>query len=215
MEYVILTYFYFVMDIEIELERIFELKLKEYNEDEYSYKNVIYDHNKNQLILNKNNNDKLVINDFDLYDLNEEDVEELINRENYQPFNQSFYSIKGLILLRDFSKTDGNDIYEQFLPSNLWRDIIFLIYGKKSNIFSSNDIIRTFEENTFNFPIKNPKYEAYTDKESFKIYIDYKVIKDKEFGKLNKIFKKYIQKSFMIINIEHEFGHFTELFYFL
>ena len=214
-DFIILSYFYFVMDIEIELESIFELKLKDYNEDNYSYKNSVYDKEKNKLIISKKNNDKIMIDDFDLYDLNDGDIEELINGENYQPFNQSFYSIKGLILLRELSNKDGNEIYDKFLPSNLLKDIIYSLYGISKDIFSSNNVIKTFEDNTYYFPIKNAKYGAYTDKECFKIYIDFKVIKDKDFRILNKIFQKFIQKAFLItINIQHEFGHNHKSFLF-
>ena len=212
----ILTYFYLVMDIEIELGEAMKLVLNNYKEKEFSFKNCEYNPEKNQLIIDKDSN--LIINNIDLYDLDEADIDELrqrIKKGKKLNLNESSYSLKGLLTLREFSKKEGNMIYEKFLPSNLLKDIIHYLYGFDENIFGMSNVMKTFKENTYYFPIKNSGYCAYTDKDLFKIFIDYKLGEDIQSLKFKKKkFKKYIKKAIMIISMEHEFGHCHRAFLF-
>ena len=183
----ILTYFYLVMDIEIELGEAMKLVLNNYKEKEFSFKNCEYNPEKNQLIIDKDSN--LIINNIDLYDLDEADIDELrqrIKKGKKLNLNESSYSLKGLLTLREFSRKEGNMIYEKFLPSNLLKDIIHYLYGFDENIFGMSNVMKTFKENTYYFPIKNSGYCAYTDKDLFKIFIDYKLVEDIQSLKFKK-----------------------------
>ena len=207
----VLTYFYFAIDVETELDEFFGYKLKLYDEEIFEYKNAKYIPEKNQLIITKDNNNhedsEIVIENYDLYDLDQRDIQRLIEGKIKLPLPQCMYSVKGHLLLRDFTKIDGNAIYERFLPSKLLRDIIFYLYEIEENIFGLDSVIKTFENNTFYFPIKNCTFSAYTDKNNFKIFIDYKMREELETRNIDKRIKKFIKKAIMIVNMEHEFGH--------
>jgi hypothetical protein len=205
---IILAYFYFVMDLEIELSSLFENKLANYSEEKISFKNAQYIPEANKLILiKKEMNSKIVIENCDCYDLDEEDIQCLLDGEIRLPLKKEIYSVKGHLLLRDLTEKEGNIIYEKFLPSNLLKDIIYKLYGIEKEIFGLKSVIKTFKNNTYYFPIRNYRYSAYTDKECFKIYIDYKIKNEEDLRLFDKRIKIFIQKSFLIINIVHEFGH--------
>ena len=173
----------------------------------YNFKNTIFNKELNQLIITKNDKTKIIIDNADCYDLEEEDISDIIYGYVNLPLPESFYSLKGIILLRDCSRDEGNKIYEGFLTSNVLKEIINNLYDIKDNIFDKKSVIQTFEDNTFYFPIKYSKYDAFTDKDCFKIFIDNKIKRDLDVREISKSIKKFIQKGFMIINIIHEFGH--------
>ena len=214
----ILTYFYFIIDMEYKLDPFIIKALNNYNEVTYKYSNANYDPMTNELIINENNKDgKIIINNFDLYEFTQEDIDLFLKGEIREPFPENLFSLKGYLLLRDSSKKDSNIFYEKFLPSKLVKDIIFYLYEIKNDIFGSSEVVKTFQENTFCFPITNDSYLSYTDKENFKIFIDSKVDIEGKFNEIKqkKIIIKFIRKSVLIINMEHEFGngHRAFLFY--
>ena len=205
----ILMYFYLAIDVENELDQAFGYKLKLFDETILEFKNTKYIKEKNQLIISKDNNKntEIVIENYDLYELNQRDIQWIIDGKIRLPLPECMYSAKGHLLLRDFTKNDGNIIYEKFLPSNLLKDIIRYLYKIEGNIFGLESVIKTFENNTYYFPIKNFKLSAYTDKSNFKIFIDYKMKEELETRNIDKKIKKFIKKAIMTVNIEHEFGH--------
>lgn len=205
----ILMYFYLAIDVENELDQAFGYKLKLYDETILEFKNTKYIKEKNQLIISKDNNKntEIVIENYDLYELDQRDIQWIIDGKIRLPLPECMYSAKGHLLLRDFTKNDGNIIYEKFLPSNLLKDIIRYLYKIEGNIFGLESVIKTFENNTYYFPIKNFKLSAYTDKSNFKIFIDYKMKEELETRNIDKKIKKFIKKAIMTVNIEHEFGH--------
>ena len=204
----VLFYFYFIFQVENELNNSFIMKLKNYDEkDIIDNKDTVYSKEENKLIITKNDKSQIIIENADYYDLNEDDINDIKEGNMTAPLPESCWSIKGLILLRECSRKIGNLIYEKFLTSNVLKEIIYNLYGIKDDIFSKKSVIQTFQENTFYFPIKYGKYAAFTDKNCFKIFIDNKIKKDLEIKAISKPIKKFIQKGFMIINILHEFGH--------
>lgn len=205
---IILSYFYFVMDLEIELSSLFENKLANYSEEKINFKNAQYISEENKLIIfKKERNSNIVIENCDCYDLDEEDIQCLIDGEIKLPLKNEMYSVKGHLLLHDLTEREGNIIYENFLPSNLLKDIIYKLYGIEKEIFGLKNVIKTFKNNTYYFPIRNYRYSAYTDKECFKIFLDYKIKNKEDLRLFDKRIRIFIQKAFLIINLEHEFGH--------
>ena len=163
----ILTYFYFIIDMEYKLDPFIIKALNNYNEVTYKYSNANYDPMTNELIINENNKEgKIIINNFDLYEFTQEGIDLFLKGEIREPFPENLFSLKGYLLLRDSSKKDSNIFYEKFLPSKLVKDIIFYLYEIKNDIFFSPEVVKTFKENTFCFPIINYKYLYYTDKEN-------------------------------------------------
>ena len=201
----ILNYFYFIMDVENEIDPILQKNAEEY-EEKYDFKNCEVDKEKNELIINDNKK----ITNFDCYIIKENDIEKI--KENKIPLSsilkESCYSLKGNLLFRELTEKEGNEIYENFIKSNLLKDIFQLLYGIDIKSLTPTLLVEFFQNNTFYFPIKNRRYSAYCDKKCFKIIVDYSIdernIKDLPIGKKIILF---IKKSFMTLNIHHEFGY--------
>ena len=202
----ILNYFYFIMDVENKIDIDLRDNANHY-EEKYDYKNWKIDKEKNELIIT---DDKKIAN-FDCYKITEDNIENI--KQNKMPlfliFQKRNYSLKGNLLFRKLTKKDGNKIYENFINSNLLKDIFKLLY--EIDIISlnyKNLLIRLFQDNTFYFPIQNDSYAAYTNKKSFKIIIDCSVdltnIKNHDIDEKIILF---VKKAFMIVNTHHEFGH--------
>ena len=200
----VLNYFYLVLHLEYELNSTAEMLFCNYEENN-NFKNATIDLKEKTLHIHFS---KIIIKDFDYYNLNEHLIHEIKYGNISLPLDEGYYSLKGYLCLREFTRKDGNLIYEKFLTSQLLEDIIHILHGKE-NIFSSTNVIKLFQENTFYFPIENSKFAAFSDKKNFKIYVDYKIEEDKIFKNLefNQKIKHFIQKSFLIVNIVHEFGH--------
>ena len=208
---IILNYFYFIIDIEYELNISFKTFLY-YNEKIQIFKNTTMKDNK--LIFD---NCSIIIENYDYYNLNESDIQFIKDGIIKLPLDKGFKNLKGELLSREFSSKDINIIYDKLLPSELIKDIINILYGKTDDIFGSKNVIKLFKENTFYFPINNLKYAAYTNKDCFKIFIDNKILSDLLYiiiSNLSEKIKHLIKKAFLIINIEHEFGHTHKLILF-
>ena len=202
----ILNYFYFIMDVENKIDIDLRDNANHY-EEKYDYKNCRFDKEKNELIIT---DDKKIAN-FDCYKITEDNIENI--KQNKMPlfliFQKRNYSLKGNLLFQKLTKKEGNEIYENFINSNLLKDIFKLLY--EIDIISlnyKNLLIRLFQDNTFYFPIQNDSYAAYTNKKSFKIIIDCSVdltnIKNHDIDEKIILF---VKKAFMIANTHHEFGH--------
>ena len=201
----ILNYFYFIMDVEYKIDLALLLNANKY-EEKYDFKNCKVDKEKKVLSITE---DKKIYN-FDCYKIEENDIKMI--KGNKKPLSliltESHYSLKGNLLFRELTSKDGNEIYENFINSNLLKDIFQLLYEIDINSLNKNSLIELFQNNTFYFPIHNGSYCAYTNKKCFKIIIDYSV-------DLNNIIKHniddkiilFIKKSFMTLNIHHEFSH--------
>ena len=162
-------------------------------------------------------NCSIIIENYDYYNLNESDIQFIKDGIIKLPLDKGFKNLKGELLSREFSSKDINIIYDKLLPSELIKDIINILYGKTDDIFGSKNVIKLFKENTFYFPINNLKYAAYTNKDCFKIFIDNKILSDLLYiiiSNLSEKIKHLIKKAFLIINIEHEFGHTHKLILF-
>ena len=202
----ILNYFYFIMDVENKIDIDLRDNANHY-EEKYDYKNCKFDKEKNELIIT---DDKKIAN-FDCYKITEDNIENI--KQNKMPlfliFQKRNYSLKGNLLFQKLTKKEGNEIYENFINSNLLKDIFKLLY--EIDIISlnyKNLLIRLFQDNTFYFPIQNDSYAAYTNKKSFKIIIDCSVdltnIKNHDIDEKIILF---VKKAIMIVNTHHEFGH--------
>ena len=202
----ILNYFYFIMDVENKIDIDLRDNANHY-EEKYDYNNCKFDKEKNELIIT---DDKKIAN-FDCYKITEDNIENI--KQNKMPlfliFQKRNYSLKGNLLFQKLTKKEGNEIYENFINSNLLKDIFKLLY--EIDIISlnyKNLLIRLFQDNTFYFPIQNDSYAAYTNKKSFKIIIDCSVdltnIKNHDIDEKIILF---VKKAFMIVNTHHEFGH--------
>ena len=205
----VLNYFYLVLHLEYELNSTAKMLFCNYEENN-NFKNATIDLKEKTLHIHFS---KIIIKDFDYYNLNDHLIHEIKYGNISLPLNKGYYSLKGYLCLREFTRKDGNLIYEKFLTSQLLEDIIHILHGKE-NIFSSTNVIKLFQENTFYFPIENSKFAAFSDKKNFKIYVDYKIEEDKIFKNLefNQKIKHFIQQSFLIVNIVHEFGHSHQAF---
>ena len=205
----ILNYFFFVMDLEYEINELnmSHTLINYYNEKSRSYKNAYIKDNK--LLIE---NSEIIIENIDCYNLDQNYTEQL--KEGYidLPIEEGFFSLKGKLTFRELLAKDGNIIYDSFLPSNLTKDILFKLYNIKDSIFSLENIIKLYKDNTYYFPINNKKYAAYTNKECFKVFIDYKIGNNIfSFFTFNEKIKHLIRKAIMIVNIQHEFGHSHKL----
>ena len=208
-EKIILQYVYFVIDVEYEIESAFQISLiKYYDEIDYLYKDAIVNKSENKLIIKDSINSDIVIENFDLYKLNEGDISNIKAGLLTLPLNKGYYSLKGILTLREFNFIDGDIFYEKFISSKLIKDIFIKLYNKEFNEKFILSFIKLFQENTLYFPIENESYSAYTDKNCFKIFINYG-IDEKEMKKLglNDRLKHFIRKASFNINLEHEFGH--------
>lgn len=209
-DFLVLNYIYFLIDLE------YEPKLKQrtffhYNEKIPIYKGAYVDIDKNKLII-ENSEKNFVLDNFDCYNLYQEDIEMLRSGNMHLPLDESYFSIKGMLLFREFSSKEGNNIYDNFLPSLLMKDIISILYNIENNIFGSESVLKLFKDNTFYFPISNQKYLAYTNKECFKIFIDNKI--NDQYLRVFNFGEKIIyliKKSFMIVNMIHEIGHIHKI----
>lgn len=61
------------------------------------------------------------------------------------------------------------------MRSKLLKDVMFISYGKNNFSLISIFEIQLLQNNTYYYPISNPEYAAYTDKDNFKVYIDYSI----------------------------------------
>ena len=78
----ILTYFYFIIDMEYKLDPFIIKALNNYNEMTYKYSNANYDPMTNELIINENNKEgKIIINNFDLYEFTQEGIDLFLKGE--------------------------------------------------------------------------------------------------------------------------------------
>ena len=203
---IILNYFYFAMDVEYGIDKILLSNAAEYKEN-YKFKNCQIDKKTNELIINSDNK----IANFDCYKINDDNIQ--LIAENKMPLSsilkKSFYSLKGNLLFRELTAKEGNQIYSNFINSNLLKEIFQLLYSIDIDLLNYRDLLtKLFQENTYYFPIKNSTYAAYCDKKCFKIIIDYSVdeINIQKLQLDDKIVI-FIKKSFMTVNIHHEFGH--------
>jgi hypothetical protein len=208
----IINYFFFVMELEYEINELYmsETLINYYNEKSRSYKNA---HIKDNKLLIENS--EIIIENIDCYNLDENFIEQL--KEGYinLPIKEGFFSLKGKLTFRELLAKDGNIIYDSFLPSKLTKDILFKLYNIKDSIFSLENIIKLYKDNTYYFPINNKKYLAYTNKECFKIFIDYKIGNNIfSYFAFNEKIRHLIRKAIMIVNIQHEFGHSHKLLLF-
>ena len=206
---IILSYFYLVIDVEYELELFIMLLMSNYDEQNIEYKNGYVNKKENKFYIY---NSDIVIDNFDYYRLDQKKIEDIKNGEIDLPLNKYYYSLKGHILLREFTSEDGNLIYEKFIKGKIFDGLFPILFGekRKENIIKAkNMFISLLENNTYYFPIKNPTYAAYTDKYCFKIYVDFSINEVESFHDINldDIFKHIIRKSFMTVNIIHEFGY--------
>ena len=204
---IILIYFYLVMDLEYEINPDLMISaLNNYDENDIKYKDASVDLKANKLLINDTD---IIIENFDYYKLDDNIIQMVKEGIIKLPLGKGLYSLKGYLLLRELNSEQGNIIYEKFLPSNLVKDLFFLLYEINDNIFDSKDLIKLYQDNTYYFPISNKEYYAYTDKECFNIFIDFKIEIDSNLINLNlnDDFYYFIKKSFMIVNIQHEFGH--------
>lgn len=207
---IILAYFYFIIDVEYDIDLSVMLLMQNYEENNnISYKNAYVNKNENRLYIN---NSDIVIDNFDNYILNQNHINNIVNGKIKLPLQKSFFSFKGFILQREFTSKDGNVIYEKFIGSNLVKDLLSIIYGKNIKVLTSIFAIKLIENNTYYFPINNSTYGAYTDKKCFKVYIDFGINEFASFKniELNNLFKHMIRKAFMIVNIQHEYGHISK-----
>ena len=203
---VVLTYFYFIIDVEYDLELGLLFLINDYEEKDIYYEDAYIDKSENKLYIN---NSDIVIDNFNYYRLNQDDIKKIREGKLKLPLKKQKYSLKGYILQREFTSKEGNIIYEKFLKSNLAKNILSLLYGPNTNSMTSLVAIQLLQKNTYYFPINNPEYTAYTDKYCFKVYIDYNIDEIKSFTniKLCYSFKHLIRKAFFIVNILHEYGH--------
>ena len=200
---IVLNYLHFVLDLEYKLDMYLLSLLDDYEEKEKVFKDALIDINENKLIIKDSD---IVINNFDCYDLDDNRIQKIKDEIIELPLKKEFYSLKGLITLRELNSKEGNSFYNAFLPSKLLKDIMNILYGEEINIFSTQDVIKLFKDNTYYFSIYNNYYKAYSDKENFKIYIDYKVSRE-SLQKLGIRVKYITKKSFLVVNTQHEFGH--------
>ena len=206
---IILSYFYLVIDVEYELELFIMLLMSNYDEQNIEYKNGYVNKKENKFYIY---NSDIVIDNFDYYRLDQKKIEDIKNGEIDLPLNKYYYSLKGHILLREFTSEDGNLVYEKFIKGKIFDGLFPILFGEKGKekiIKTKNLFISLLENNTYYFPIKNPTYAAYTDKYCFKIYVDFSINEVESFHDINldDIFKHIIRKSFMTVNIIHEFGY--------
>ena len=201
---IILLYFYLVIDIEYKLSKYKINKINNFVKNKQKYKNAKVDEINNKLIITK---DK-IIDYFDCYELKESDIKKIKNGKLTLPLTEMYFSLKGLILFRELSVNVGNNFYDKFIGSNLLSNIFDLLYGKKYSSLNFILLREIFKNNTYYFKIKNSEYAAYCDKRNFKIFIDYSIDEEKlEELNLNTKIIHFIQKSFIYVNSEHEFGH--------
>ena len=203
---IVLFYFYLLIDIEYELDLCVWLLIHNYEEKYLSYKGASINKKENKLYINDSN---IIIENFDNYKLNQADIKKIKSGKIQLPLNAEFFSLKGYIVQREFTSKEGNIIIEEFIRGKLVEDILEILYGKNINVLTSELAIELIQKNTFYFPINNPGYAAYTDKNSFKIYIDYSINEVSSFKEiiLSDNFKHLIRKAFMIVHIQHEYGH--------
>ena len=177
----VLAYFYFIIDIEYDLELGLLFLINDYEEKDVYYEDAYFDKSENKLYIN---NSDIVIDNFDYYKLNSDDIKKIREGRLKLPLTKIKYSLKGYILQREFIAKDGNLIYEKFLQSNLAKDILSLLYKKNIDSLTSSFAIQLLKENTYYFSINNPLYSAYTDKYCFKTYIDYSIDENASFKTL-------------------------------
>ena len=198
---IILNYFYLIIDIEYELEPYIIKLINEYTENKL-YKNAYVDKEKNKLIINGSN---IVIENFDHYNLNDDDIENL--KEGEISLDESYYSLKGYLINREFTEKEGSIFYEQFIMSNLLNDIIFNLYDIKEETWFYKLLMESFKRNTNYMPIENSGYASYTDKKLLKIYIDNDIDINDFYDELDDAIIYLIKKAFFAVNNQHEFGH--------
>ena len=210
----ILRYFYFIIDVEYQLTTYIKYLLRDYNENIIpKYNDAYVKQNENKLIINDT---AIEINNFDHYIITEDDVEEIKAGRLTLPLGKDYYSLKGYLPSRKFTKKEGNKFYETFISSKLLKNIIFILYGIDKDESFWRNIIQLFQKNTYYFPINNSQYAAYCDKKCFKIFIDHRVEKSDFLRKLDEKLIFLIKKAFFTLNSEHEFGHgHLPLFFYL
>ena len=101
--------------------------INDYEEKDVYYEDAYFDKSENKLYIN---NSDIVIDNFDYYKLNSDDIKKIREGRLKLPLTKIKYSLKGYILQREFIAKDGNLIYEIFLQSNLAKDILSLLYKK-------------------------------------------------------------------------------------
>ena len=206
---IILSYFYLIIDVEYDLDLTIMLLMWDFDEKNIEYKNGYVNEKENKFYIY---NSDIVIDNFDYYRLDQKKIEKIKKGKIKLPLNKYNYSLKGHILLREFTSKDGNLVYEKFIKGKIFDGLFPILFGEKGKekiIKAKNMFISLLENNTYYFPIKNPTYAAYTDKYCFKIYVDFSINEVESFHdiKLDDIFKHIIRKSFMTVNIIHEFGY--------
>jgi len=107
----------------------------------------------NKLIIKDSINSDIVIENFDLYKLDEDDISTIKAGQLTLPLNKDYYSLKGILTLRELNFIDGNIFYEKFIYSKLIKDIFIKLYNKEFNEKSVFSFTKLFQENTLYFLI--------------------------------------------------------------
>ena len=208
---IILRYFYFIIDVEYKLTTYVKYLLRNYDENIIpKYNNAYVKQNENKLIIN---DIAIEINNFNHYIITEYHIQGIKDGLLTLPFGKDYYSLKGYLLSRKFTKKEGNKFYEDFISSKLLKNIISILYGIDKDESFWREVIKLFQNNTYYFPIKNFYYASYSDKKCFKIFIDYCIEKNDFVNSLNDELIFLIKKAFFILNIQKEFGHNIPLFF--
>ena len=95
----VLAYFYFIIDIEYDLEIGLLFLINDYEEKDVYYEDAYFDKSENKLYIN---NSDIVIDNFDYYKLNSDDIKKIREGRLKLPLTKIKYSLKGYILQREF-----------------------------------------------------------------------------------------------------------------
>ena len=127
-----------------------------------------------------------------------------------------FYSLKGLLYSNtEFTKEEGDKIWEEFLSSSVLDDLVNKLYNIEINIFKEKEIINIFKQSSYYFPNLNDEFETLSHKELMLMYFPPRKIYcfGIDIKKIQSIIKM-IKKSLNKINIQHEWGNTSSSFLF-
>lgn len=202
-------FYYYIMNTQYYVDNKYLLPLKKtFNFSELNDYII-----KNNNLYKKNNQNEILLEHVDEYLIDEVINNNIIFSENKNDDLKNFYSLKGLLKNLPFRKEEGDKFWEEFLSSQVLKDIVKSLF-KRENIFNKKEIIDLFKERSYYFPNFNTNFLALSHKEIFYMYFPPTEVRYPNDASKDSDILDMINRAANKIKIQHEWGHTSSSYLF-